>query len=293
MIQPLLKDLKPVCASCVQSGVVKKIYKFLNNSIEVSKLKCDEFLPEIAQKAKLIPLYHKGNEISVLDFNPQKSDKYLLFFHGNAANVSTYQELYTAFADKNVGVLALEYSGYGLNPAQKFDEARLLEDAEGAYNYLIKDKKINPKNIVVVGHSLGGNVATNFVSRHNEINSLILAAPLVSAQYIGEKIYINRKIGIGVNEKLIDIFLDPVRKIYSNVSLLNTLSKLNKVKTPIYYLQTKDDIFTTYEGANVFVSKAKDMGLINQYKVFEKGGHKYNKQMIDKTLEYVEEIFNK
>jgi abhydrolase domain-containing protein 12 len=86
----------------------------------------------------------------------------VLFFHGNAGSravsfrVSTYMS-YTTRLGANV--LALDYRGYADSEGTPSEEG-LRQDARAAWQWVI-DQGALPKDVVLVGQSLGTAVATN------------------------------------------------------------------------------------------------------------------------------------
>jgi len=99
---------------------------YMNASAKKSQAKFDSVIPELEGKIKTVKLKSSGGkEISGWDINPNNSDKYVLFLHGMAQNVSNYQPMYKSIADKGVGIFALEYRGYGANASAKCSEYKL------------------------------------------------------------------------------------------------------------------------------------------------------------------------
>ncbi len=88
----------------------------------------------------------------------------ILFFHGNAGNISHRLELIRKFIEVNLNVFIIDYRGYGKSQG-KTSENGLYLDALWAYNYLVKEKNIPPKKIFLYGESLGAAVAIDLASR--------------------------------------------------------------------------------------------------------------------------------
>lgn len=90
--------------------------------------------------------------------------RYVLFFHGNAGNIShrvtTFETLYAL----GVNVLGIDYRGYGLSEGKPTEQG-LYQDAETAYKWLCEEKGINPESIFLFGRSLGGAVAIELATR--------------------------------------------------------------------------------------------------------------------------------
>jgi fermentation-respiration switch protein FrsA (DUF1100 family) len=90
---------------------------------------------------------------------------WVIHFHGNASNLTTpgYAESYAALHRLGLGVLAVEYRGFGKSEGT-VGEAGLYRDAEAGYRYLTDTLKIPPERIVLYGFSLGSGVATELAT---------------------------------------------------------------------------------------------------------------------------------
>ena len=93
----------------------------------------------------------------------QNSKKTLLFFHGNAGNISHRGESVKIFHDLGLNVFIFDYRGYGRSKGEP-NEKGLYEDARTAWRYLIETKGMNGDSIILFGRSLGGAVATKLGS---------------------------------------------------------------------------------------------------------------------------------
>jgi uncharacterized protein len=110
-----------------------------------------------------------------------------LAFHGNASNIANRAPAYESLRDTPASVLALEYRGYGHSEG-KPTEAGLYLDADAAYQYLVDERKIDPKSIISFGQSLGTAVATHLASSQT-VGGVVLEAPFPSASSVASKIY--------------------------------------------------------------------------------------------------------
>ena len=82
----------------------------------------------------------------------------LLFFHGNAGNISHRLSSIKIFHDLGLSVFILSYRGYGQSEGRPSIKGINL-DALAAWLWLREEKQIPADNIVVFGRSLGGAVA--------------------------------------------------------------------------------------------------------------------------------------
>ena len=81
----------------------------------------------------------------------------LLFFHGNAGNISHRLESIAIFNRLGLDVLIVDYRGYGQSSGRP-TERGTYRDARAAWNYLQVERGVPPDRIVVFGRSLGGAV---------------------------------------------------------------------------------------------------------------------------------------
>jgi alpha-beta hydrolase superfamily lysophospholipase len=95
----------------------------------------------------------------------------LLFFHGNAGNISHRLDSIKIFNDLGLSVFIIDYRGYGRSESRPSIPG-VTFDALGAWKWLTEEKKIPPEKIVVFGRSLGGAIAMELM-RHVEPRALI------------------------------------------------------------------------------------------------------------------------
>ena len=231
------------------------------------------------------------NNISAWDINPSKTNEYILFLHGMSQNISNYQRLYEAAINKNKAVFALEYRGYGLNSSSKISENKLGQDVERAYKYLTDIKKVLPGDITIMGHSMGGALASSFASKHDEIKALILLSPISKMSYLGPKFMQNKNLGVGVPEKvcLITEKFSLLSRIFDY--RFNSVRKMKKIKVPTYIIQSKNDSVTTKEGTRELIKTARRQGILKQFTYFPLGGHKVDSKKISEVSEILDKIY--
>ena len=82
----------------------------------------------------------------------------LLFFHGNAGNISHRLDSISIFHDIGLSVFIIDYRGYG-NSDGRPSEQGTYRDAMAAWDYLVGERRLQPDEIIVFGRSLGGAVA--------------------------------------------------------------------------------------------------------------------------------------
>jgi len=127
-----------------------------------------------------------GVEILSWFKTPQKSQKIILYFHGNAGNLGDRKHKFETFANAGFGVMAISYRGYfGSRGAPS--EAGLIYDARAAFKYLL-DLGYLPKDIILYGESLGTGVAVQLASKF-DVAAIVLEAPYSSIVDVAKQSY--------------------------------------------------------------------------------------------------------
>lgn len=78
--------------------------------------------------------------------------------------------------------LLFDYRGYGKSSGPFPSEDRVYADAERAWQYLVRERRIDPRRIVLYGHSLGGAVAVEMALRHPEVAGAVVESSFTSIQ---------------------------------------------------------------------------------------------------------------
>jgi fermentation-respiration switch protein FrsA (DUF1100 family) len=163
------------------------------------------------------------------------SEKALLWFHGNAENIGHGLGQAVFYSRLGVNVLAVDYRGYGRSEGSP-DEAGVYRDADAAYDYLIQVRHIQPKNIVIYGHSLGGAVAIDLASRR-ECGGLIVQSSFTSIRDMARR-----------------TFRIPLFE-YIPKSRFNSLAKIPRVRAAILIVHgTRDETVPFSMGQRLFAA---------------------------------------
>ena len=81
----------------------------------------------------------------------------LLFFHGNAGNISHRLDSIMIFHELGLDTLIIDYRGYGQSTGKASEQGTYL-DAQAAWDHLINSRGIPADRIIVFGRSRGGAV---------------------------------------------------------------------------------------------------------------------------------------
>jgi len=94
--------------------------------------------------------------------NYENSRGTVLFFHGNAGNLSHRGDSIRIFNSLGMSVFIVSYRGYGESGGSPTIKGVNI-DALTAWNWLISEKRIPPEKILIFGRSLGGAVAVELM----------------------------------------------------------------------------------------------------------------------------------
>ncbi|MCG8434628.1 MAG: alpha/beta hydrolase [Gammaproteobacteria bacterium] len=145
----------------------------------------------------------------------------LLFFHGNAGNISHRLDSIRIFNQLGFDVLIFDYRGYGKSSGTPSEQGTYT-DAHTAWQYLREQRGIPENNIILFGRSLGGAVAAQLAAE-TEPAALILESTFTSVPDMGAKVY---------------PFL-PVRLLAT--LNYNTQEAMKKTQCPVLVIHSRED----------------------------------------------------
>jgi len=125
----------------------------------------------------------------------------VLYLHGNFRNIGYNLENALRFRALGCNLLLVDYRGYGKSTGGKPSEAKVYEDAEAAWQYLLGQRGVKPQQAFIYGHSLGGAVAINLAVRHPEAAGLIAESTFTSMRAMGELKHGLLPIGLLLNQR--------------------------------------------------------------------------------------------
>jgi uncharacterized protein len=188
----------------------------------------------------------------------------LLFFHGNAGNISHRLDSIQQFHRLGLSVLIIDYRGYGRSEGRPSEEGT-AEDARTAWRWLTEQAGKSPDEIVLFGRSLGAAVAAELAASlapDVEPAALLLESPFRSVPALGQQLY---------------PFL-PVRWL----ATLDypTERYVSEIRAPILVIHSRDDEIIPYsEGEAVFEAAGESNEMLTI-----QGGH--NTGFIDSEPDY-------
>lgn len=86
---------------------------------------------------------------------PVPASMVLLWFHGNAGNLSHRYDMIKMLMALPVNIFIIDYRGYGKSEGVPSEEG-LYADARAAWDHLTNERGILPERVIIFGKSLGG-----------------------------------------------------------------------------------------------------------------------------------------
>jgi fermentation-respiration switch protein FrsA (DUF1100 family) len=111
----------------------------------------------------------------------------LLFFHGNAGNISHRLDSIKTFHELDLDTLIIDYRGYGLSSGKASEQGTYL-DAQAAWDYLVNTRGIPADRIIIFGRSLGGAIGA-WLGVQNTPAAVIIESSFSSGVDIARRLY--------------------------------------------------------------------------------------------------------
>ena len=196
-----------------------------------------------------------GTETADADRRPT-----ILFLYGNGDCIATSMGVFDSIRHLGANVLIPEYIGYPLSPGTPSDRG-CVETADAAYEYLLSRPNMNPRQIFIVGRSIGSGPAIDLASR-KPVAGLITISAFTSLDDMAHK----------------------VAPIYPTSVVLrthfNNAEKIAGVRCPILLVHGSTDTFVPYQMMSDLARRATapvslyTIDKADHNNVFEVGGGK-------------------
>lgn len=148
------------------TGVIK------GNNVEKTTLKGDA--------GRLTGHYHKGNN----SIQNTADKKVVLFLHGSNSPVENQaSSFHRNYNQQGIDMLSVNMRGFGGSDGTP-NEAGMYADAQTMFRYLVNDRGVDPKNIIIHGYSMGAPIAAKLAAdvsaKGQRIAGLFLDRPMPS-----------------------------------------------------------------------------------------------------------------
>ena len=121
--------------------------------------------------------------LNALQFKVTDPKGVILYFHGNAGDLSRWGEVVSIFPALGYDVIVMDYRTYGKSTG-KLSKQALLDDANRFYEHT--KTMYSEKDIILYGRSIGSGIASYLASKHAP-RQVILESPFYSLEAIAKK----------------------------------------------------------------------------------------------------------
>jgi len=194
----------------------------------------------------------------------KNADRVVLFFHGNAGNISHRGESVAIFHSLGLNVLIFDYRGYGKSEGNMSEHGAYL-DAMAAWQYLKNERNFQGEDIIILGRSLGGAIATHLATQVDE-RLLILESTFSSVKDMAARM------------------MPFIYKIIYFRYQFDTEKNIAQVNSPLLLMHSQDDEIIPYELAEKVFNAAKSPKFF-----FELHGD-HNSGFLQNVTEYKEAV---
>ena len=238
-------------------------HPFENNyNTEEANFSYEEIFIPTSDGKKLKAWFHKKD---------LKKKKTLLFFHGNAGNLTNRIYKLNLIKNLDINFLIVAYRGFSGNEGKPNEEG-LYQDARDTLSWL-NQQEIEDKQIVIYGESLGTGVSAE-VAQNKKFAGIILESPFTSMVEAGKHYYFYLPVSLLLKDRY------------------ETIKKLKNIKIPILVMHgERDRIVPFHMGLEVF-SEANEP----KYSYFPKNDDhmmEYNKNLLDVLNKFLKSILFK
>ena len=235
-------------------------HPFENNyNTEEANFSYEEIFIPTSDGKKLKAWFHKKD---------LKKKKTLLFFHGNAGNLTNRIYKLNLIKNLDINFLIVAYRGFSGNEGKPTEEG-LYQDARDTISWL-NQQEIEDKQIVIYGESLGTGVSAE-VAQNQKFAGIILESPFTSMVEAGKHYYFYLPVSLLLKDRY------------------ETIKKLKNIKIPILVMHgERDRIVPFHMGLEVF-SEANEP----KYSYFPKNDDhmmEYNKNLLDVLNKFLKSI---
>ena len=181
----------------------------------------------------------------------------VLYLHGNDKNIGAAHDLDSAARLHAMGynLLMADYRGYGKSTGGEPSEAKVYEDAESIWAYLVRQRAVEPKRIFIYGHSMGGAVAIDLATHHPEAGGVIAESTFTSMIAMARRKYYYMPADLLLNQRF------------------DSIGKISRLKIPLLLIHGTWDRLVPYQMSQRLFENAPQPKFL---KLIEDGDHSNN-----------------
>ena len=253
----------------------KNLVRRYNKEVGIPYYSFSDF-KDLKQEAKTFT-NSKGIEIHYFFYyyDNYKQDKILLFLPGMGPGHCSYMAEIEVLAKRGYKVLTVDYRGCGYSKGEYLGSMNSpTRDVMDMLDYLKLDKEI-----ILVGHSLGGLTAFKTIYLRKEITKAVVMAPILAIEPMVMRAAKSKFITKGV--------LRYERKVEKEIDAIDVPSFIKNTTDSILFIQSIDDQMVPYETSLKIAEDAHNPHI----QIIKMEGRKHNPNYTEAAVNYMNEVF--
>ena len=204
-----------------------------------------------------------------------QEDKIILFCHGLGPGHASYMAEIETLAKRGYKVLTLDYTGCGESKGENLGSINNPTiDVMDLLDYLNLDKEL-----VLMGHSLGGYTALKVAASRKEIKKVVVLAPIISFKPM---------ILRASKSKFITYWIMRYeRKMGKKYDKIDLVQYLKNTDDNILFIQSVDDPMVPYETSLKLAEEANNLHV----HIIKMDNRKHNPNYTEEAVKYMNEVF--
>ncbi len=219
----------------------------------------------------------KGIEIHCFYYyyDNYKQDKLILFCHGMGPGHVSYLADIDALARRGYKVLTLDYTGCGDSKGKYLGSLNTpTRDVMDLLEYVKPEKEI-----ILIGHSLGGFTALKVASLRKDITKVVVFAPIVTTRPM--------VFNASKSKFITHFILRYERKVEKEYDSIDLPKYLRETQDKVLFIQSVDDPMVPYETSLKVAEEANNPNI----ETIKLNGRKHNPNYTEAAINYMNEVF--
>ena len=235
----LSKATMTVAPYALTDVAYKKVFYHRTNSSPLQAFKNEVFPSLIAEKVN----FKSGkNTLTGYFYHYPKFDKkkIVVFVHGFGNGHHRYLDIINYLASKSILVFSYDATSFDESEGDGiFGFPQAIIDLESAVDFVKKERKYKDKDIIIMGHSMGGYATGSYLNINPKINKVVMLSSFNKSsslirqhgfEWAGERV--DQTIG----------YIDEYEQFrFGDYSSLTVVDGLNKSKAKALIVHSKDD----------------------------------------------------
>src|SRR5215208_2365318 len=121
-----------------------------------------------------------SGDLSVAVWDRPDPERIVLLAHGYGEHIGRYEHVAAAFADRGAAVYGPDHLGHGESAGEQVLVTSFEDIVDDLHLVIELARERHPgRPVVLIGHSMGGLIATRYAQRYGGLDALVLSGPSI------------------------------------------------------------------------------------------------------------------